>query len=381
MALKFDMGNASWARQMAAQQQGQMADTLGQDIGMAIGMGASAIYGKAKKKFGAKYAKALDKHKKSGSEKDFMSMDEFKKKDRQRKRDTRIQKRLTKTGERLGIEVPKNWKISRDKNNPETTGGSTLGAFLQTEGGQKLLKEERKERRGGFGEGVLGAALSPFGAVGGLAKGGADLLGMSKDKREERKNLRELNRSTRGTTDYSKRTDEEGASISNAQREQNIFMGRDPDDDGTGSALPSSASTGSTLPSSASYTYDPQTGEYIDEQGFSVTQDQAGYEAEKTKTPGLGGLMQRAIPGGSKGYDFEDPHQAYLDEQFTGGPLAQFINQQWQGNPFQPPSNNYGVNLNKPDPFIPTGAGTQGFHQQYYPHQGQQSYLRGGVQD
>ena len=106
MALKFDMGDASWARQMAYQQQQQTASTLGEDIGTAIGLGAQGIAAKAQKRWGADLVKAQDKGEdKYGNKipKEGMDWREFKKLQKQGARDVKRKTRLHSKLEDSGI--------------------------------------------------------------------------------------------------------------------------------------------------------------------------------------------------------------------------------------------------------------------------------------
>ena len=219
MALRFDMGNSQW-RQMAAMQQQQSMSNLGQDIGGALATGADYLR-KNKSKIGKAYQKYLtdpsnmdpretiknaagddianpNKGKFMGQMKTF---DQF----HTGFRDEQKQNRLINKAKKLGIDSStgdmksllekkyKNNAIERAEQRMSIGGQpyqegddvssyyteeekkNVLGDYLQTDEGKNLFKEKRAEKRGEFGEGVskfgkgvLGAALSPFGAVGNL---------------------------------------------------------------------------------------------------------------------------------------------------------------------------------------------------------------------
>ena len=81
-----------------------------------------------------------------------------------------------------------------------------------------------------------------------------------------------------------------------------------------------------------------QTGSYASNPatipGHNITDSESGgynrehYLQNRTKAPGFKGFMQRVIPGGERGYNYNDPYEAYLTNQFKTGPLAQYIDRQ-----------------------------------------------------
>lgn len=83
------------------------------------------------------------------------------------------------------------------------------------------------------------------------------------------------------------------------------------------------------------------------------TQNEPADPWAATKTSGVGGFLQRLLPGGATGWN--DPKQEWLNKQFKTGPLQQHIQGQWANNPFQPPytplqEQRRGNDLNSPDP-------------------------------
>ena len=192
MALKFDMGNASWARQMAYQQQQQTASTLGEDIGTAFGMGASAIAGKAKKRWGKDFAKAVavgeDKY---GNKitKEGMDWRDFRKLDRQGERDTKRKTKLTSKLKDSGIfdeaydaVVNRSNKVGVTPKSKEKWKESlSLG---QLEKFNDVRKGRKADKFGNVVKGVLGAGAATVAAPFALTGSALSNIFKKKDKRD-----------------------------------------------------------------------------------------------------------------------------------------------------------------------------------------------------